>query len=360
MKIVILAGGSGTRLWPWSRENKPKQILSLFGLGGKSLLQDTYNRLRNYFPGRDIYVSTHQKYSALVKSQLSNLRPENMLLESDKKGSAGAIGLAAAYFYSRDKEEIMVTVHSDHWLEDDKKFASVIKTAEKFLKKFPEKTFLAGLKPRYAETGYGYIKARKKFVQLGNSILFEVEKFLEKPNLAKARQFIKAGNYFWNPGWFGWRVDHLLNLFAKHSPENYQVLAKLTEASVWQSPTKRAAVFSKFKEGAIEKVILERDRQQAVLPVRIDWADIGHWRSVKEMAPKDQDGNVVNSNSLLIASRNNIFLSEQGKLIASVGIDNLAMIETKDIIMLVKLSDAQRVKELIKLAKTKKSYAKYL
>lgn len=360
MKIVILAGGSGTRLWPWSRESKPKQTLYLFGLGDKTLLQETYSRLRKHFPARDIYVSTHRKYARLLKAQLPGLSKRNLLLESEKKGSAGAIGLAAAGFYARNPKEIMITVHSDHWLEDGRKLARVLATAEKFLRRYPQKTFLAGLKPQYAETGYGYIKAGKKFVQIGGAALYEAEKFLEKPSLAKAKRFARQKNYFWNPGWFGWRVDHLLELFARHSPENYKILQKLSRLPASVGPKRRDIIFSQFKEGAIEKMILERDRQQAVLPAQMSWTDIGHWRSVAEMAPKDQDGNAANSDCLLLDSRRNLLLSESGKLIAAVGIEDFGMIETKDVILLIKLGSAQRVRELIKLAKTKKSYGKYL
>lgn len=357
MKIIILAGGGGTRLWPWSRENEPKQILPI--LGRDTLLQQTYKRLRLVFLAGDILVVTAKSYAASVTKQLPELPKNNLLLEPVKRDSAGAIGLAAARFITRSPREVIITVHSDHYVSDAKKYARLLKRAGQLAKKNPEQTILMGIKPSYPETGYGYIQLDKKFVQQPSAV-YRVKRFIEKPSVVRAQKLIAQGNCFWNPGLFAWRVDYLWSLYKTYLPNNFLVLEKISQAR----PANLQAVidrqFVKLNPISIDYAILEKTKKMLVLPTDLGWADVGHWRSVQEMSARDKNGNVVNSESLLIESENNLMLSKNKKFVAALGVKDLVVVETNDAILIINKNRTQDVKKIVAHLRSKKDWKKYL
>ncbi len=347
MKIVILAGGGGTRLWPWSREHQPKQLQSI--LGSRTLLQRTFDRATKLVTPKDIFIATGAAYAASIRKQLPRIPKENILAEPVRRDSAGAIGLAAAVVASIDPQEVLVSIHADAWIDNDTRFAAHIKKCVQQVKHHPDHTFLTGVVPTYPETGYGYIQLGTNIVQRKSYSVHVVKKFIEKPSLKRAQSYIKNGNYLWNPGWFVWRVDTLLQLYKKYLPKEYRVLEKIQQAP----KSKRAQVikkeFPKLKPHTIDHAILEKTKKILVLPTNIGWSDIGHWRSVQEMSKKDHDGNVVDSSSVLLDSENNLFVSNSGKYITSIGIKNVVMVETDEVILLVHKDRAQDVKMLVSL-----------
>lgn len=353
MKIVILAGGGGTRLWPLSREESPKQVLPI--LGKNTLLQQAYQRLRWVFSPGDILVVTGKKYQETIRKQLPSLPKVNLLLEPERRNSAGAIGLAAYWLGRRNSKEVIVSIHSDHWVSDDKAFAQIIKKLGRLAASHPEETIIVGAKPTYPETGYGYIQVDKKIVQPAR-----VKCFKEKPDLKTAQRFIASGNYLWNVGWFAWRVDHLIKLFEKHLPANAAVLSKISQAKLsrWQQVLDKE--FPKLKAANIDNSIIEKTARRLVVPINIGWTDIGHWRSVYEMSSKDKNNNVVLGESLLLDSRDNLFWVGKKKAIASLGVNNLILIETPDMILVADKSQAQNVKQLVAELKNSRSLKKYL
>ncbi|OJI06196.1 hypothetical protein BK004_05010 [bacterium CG10_46_32] len=345
MKVVILAGGTGTRLWPLSRERYPKQLQSI--LGNETLLQRTYQRLRGVVQASDIFVVTGVNQAALVRAQLPELSKGTVLVEPIRRDSAGAIGFAAARVYAHYPNEILLSVHADAWIGNNKKFASLLRAAEKTLKQFPDHTLLYGVAPTYPETGYGYIQLNKKVVQQKLHPVYSVKRFIEKPSLSRATRFVSDPAYVWNPGWFAWRVDALLGLYKKYLPDHYAPLMRIAEAS----PSSLAAVikkeFPKLPSVSIDTGILERTQKRIVIPTDIEWADIGHWRSVALMSKKDTHGNVVAGESVLLDSEDNFFLSSSGKLIAALGVSGMVMVETKDVILLVDKKRSQEVKSIV-------------
>lgn len=352
MKVVILAGGTGTRLWPASRARRPKQILSILGKG--TLLQQTYRRLLLGFPPVDILVVAGREYGREIKRQLPSLPDPNILLEGVRRDSAGAIGLAAAYCYRANPKEILISVHADHWVSDDKKYVAALKAAGRLAEQHHESTVVVGVKPTYPETGLGYIQVDKKFVH-GPA---PAKKFIEKPPLARARQFIKSGGYLWNVGWFAWRVDHLWSLYKKFLPKNFIVLARIAAARDFSAAVKRE--FAKLDSISIDYGIIEKTRNITALAATVGWSDIGHWRSVQEMSSQDSDGNAVAGESLLLDSRDNLFMAAKNKFVAAIGVSNLLFVETDDVVLLAHKDRAQDVKQLVAELKKKPSFSKYL
>lgn len=352
MKVVILAGGGGTRLWPISRQDKPKQILSL--LGGETLLRQTYNRLRLGWRAADILVATGQQYASDIERQLPDLPRPNILLEPVRRDSAGAIGLAAACLYGRHPKEILVSVHADHWVSDGRKYAATLKAAGRLVAAHSEFMVAVGVRPTYPETGLGYIALDKKVVR-GARV---AQRFVEKPNLARARNFVRSGRYLWNVGWFAWRVDHLWSLYKRHLPKNWAVLERIAAARDFPRAVKRE--FAKLDAISIDYGIIEKTTNILALPSDIGWSDIGHWRSVQEMSAKDSDGNAVVGQSLLLDSRNNLFVPAAKKFVAAIGVSNLIFVETDDVILLAHKDRAQAVKQLVAELKKKKDLRKYL
>lgn len=354
MKIAILAGGTGSRLWPWSRLAAPKQILSLFG--GATLLQHTYRRLRRGFAAHDILVVAGTDYAGAIKKQLPALPKNNLLIEPVRRDSAGAIALAAAHVYRQNPRESLVTVHSDHWLEKDLDYVRALKRLGNLAQSHSQ-TILAGAKPTYPETGYGYIKVDKKIVQ---SKIYRISKFIEKPPLRRARQLFNRADIFWNVGWFGWRVDRLLALLEKHLPRHADLVKTLNAGrpADWQKIINRE--FSKLPSVAIDYGLIEKTKELLLWPYNSGWTDIGHWRSVYEMSKKDKDKNVVAADSLLLDSRHNIFISQSKKFIAALGVDNLIMVETADAILLLNKERAAEVKNIIAKLKSNARYQRLL
>jgi len=358
MKVVILAGGGGTRLWPLSRQSTPKQVLSILGKG--SLLQQTYARLRIGFDKKDILISTGQEYERQVREHISGLPRNNIIVEPCARDSAGAIGLAASLVARDNPNEVLISVASDHWVDDGKKFVNLLKSAAQTARNNPDYTVLTGIKPLYPETGYGYIELDKKIVQEKEHSVYRVKRFIEKPKLLRARRFLEAKNFLWNPSWFAWRVDHLLSLFKEFLPKSYSVFSEITSASKKDLDRKIEKMFPRVESVAIDYGILEKAKKLLVLKTDIAWSDIGHWRSVAEMSQKDESGNVVNSRSILLDCKNNLISSQSKKLIAAIGVEDVVVIETNDAILVASKERAHEVKQIVEIIKGDAALKKYL
>ncbi|OGS12786.1 MAG: mannose-1-phosphate guanylyltransferase/mannose-6-phosphate isomerase [Elusimicrobia bacterium RIFOXYA2_FULL_58_8] len=345
MKAIILAGGSGTRLWPVSRYGLPKQFIKLNG--GKSLLCQTVERLAVVVPLRDIFVITNEDYQFHVQEDLRSVSTaieNNVILEPVGRNTAPAIALAMKYCLEKlrcSKDEVVFICPSDHIIQPVEKFARYARQAAGAARAGGIITF--GIKPDKPETGYGYIKKGGKAP--ANAGVFKVEKFAEKPDLKTAVKYLKDGSYYWNSGMFAFTIGTMQAEFKAHAPEISRKmnvpLARMTRD------------FINMPSISIDYAVMEKSRKAAVLPIDILWSDVGSWDSLPEVIKPDADGNVKVGDVLALDTKRTIVMGEN-RLIAAIGLKDLIIVDTSDALLIARRGQAQRVKEVVDLLKERK------
>lgn len=336
MKSIILAGGSGSRLWPLSRDMYPKQLLSLDN--ENSLLQQTFLRLRKFSSAENIATVTNIKHFQDIKLQLNSIDSNNLVIaEPLGKNTAPAIACTLEYFMQKNNndDDIVLIVPSDHLINNTVAFAETVRKGEKLAQAGYIVTF--GIKPTYPETGYGYIKTAQCF-ETG----FEVEKFVEKPDLVTAQEYLNSGNFYWNAGIFMAKISTLLDEFAKYEPEIFATLKNLD----FSNSTKiNYSIYEAMPSISIDYAIMEKSDKIALIELESDWNDLGSWQSLYEIKPKDENGNVL-TGKVVVNDVKNSFIYSQKELVAVSGLEDVVIVETEDAIMACKMSDSQSVKKL--------------
>jgi mannose-1-phosphate guanylyltransferase/mannose-6-phosphate isomerase len=344
MKSIILAGGSGTRLWPLSRKAYPKQFLKLNG--DKSLLSQTMERLLEVSTKNDIIVMTNEDYKFHVQSDMNSLYHEgssavddNIILEPMGRNTAPAIALGIVYCQDklgcRDNEVIFISP-SDHVIKPAETFGEYVKGAERIANDGHIVTF--GIKPVRAETGYGYIKCRDLENRKGKSIYFDIEQFTEKPDQEMASRYIQEGNYYWNSGMFAFRIDSMLEEFERYAPD----ISKLIKTG-YDTMVSR---FDELPDISIDYAIMERSDKVVMIPLELFWNDIGSWDSISDISDKDGEGNVTRGDVITEDTRNSLILGSK-RLIATIGMEDCLVVETDDAVLIAKKGEAQKVKDLV-------------
>ncbi len=357
---VIMAGGSGTRLWPLSRRDRPKQLLPV--LGGKSLLQLSYERLRGVLPAERIYVCTNAAHAEGVRENLPELPKENILGEPEGRDTANAIGFSAAVLKSRDPEAVMAVVTADHVIEPIDRFQQSLRTAFEVVQQRPEALVTFGIVPTHGHTGLGYIHRGEAMGLPGLSGAFKVLAFREKPDKPTADRYVESGRYYWNSGMFVWRCDTVLGELAAHLPESHAGLAKI--AAAWNTPQRQAVLseqYPKLPKISIDYAVMEPASQGkgkasvVVVEMPVQWLDVGSWPSLAETLPMDANDNAEQCPaSMLIDSDDNIVISEvPGHLLALVGVSDMIVVHTPDATLVCPKSEAERIKELVARVKEK-------
>jgi len=341
MKIIILAGGAGKRLWPISRTKNPKQLQPFFA--EKTLLRTTVSRMLKGFKKEDIYISTGRVSQALIKKDLGKILPNNhYFIEPLKRDTAGAIGLAAYLIAKENPDAIIATVNSDHYIKNIPEYLRVMKVAEKAVAKHPDHLLLVGIKPTYPETGYGYIKLNRVLEKQGRDEIFSVSAFKEKPDLKTAQKYLKSKSYLWNPAFFVFKASTMIKLFEKHLPHEHKILS-----SIQKDPKKLNALFPELAKISIDYGIIEKAEKMLCLPAKFDWADVGHFRTVKEIFSFSEKENLVRGNYLTLDGTGNLIYGPKDKLITTIGVNNTIVVDTGDVILVCDLSRAQDVKKLV-------------
>ena len=340
---VILAGGSGTRFWPLSRELSPKQILTLFG--PDSLLKNTMDRLESFIPIDRIFIVTSSTQAEILKPHLPNLPEENIIIEPIPRNTAPCIGLAAFHIQGIDPNGTMVVLPSDHKISDVEAFIDVLKAGVEFVEK-ENSLVTIGIPPSRPETGYGYIQFND-FKEDEDIKIHNVKTFAEKPNKPTAERFVQAGDFYWNSGIFIWKAKTILKEMDEHLPEPYEQLRRINQAFGCKDYQEYLANhYNRIKPISIDYGIMEVTNS-TVYMLRGDfgWSDVGSWDELYRIRNKDSDGNVSEGDTVLIDSSNNMVHSPD-KLTAIVGLDNILIVNTGDATLICPLDRAQDVKAI--------------
>lgn len=325
---LIMAGGKGTRFWPLSTEEKPKQFLNL--VGDKTMIQMTVDRILPIIPFERIFVCTGEKYLDLVKEQLPNLPEKNIILETEGRNTAPCIALSALVIKRYFKDSTMVVLPSDHLIKNENEFRNIIDKGYKFLEDNRDGILTLGMRPDRPETGYGYINYDEE-VASGIKV---VNRFVEKPSLELAEEYLKEGTYLWNGGMFLWKTDHILNEIKRYAPLTYEALHNLGNVNEEEIQDYIDKNYSKTDSISIDYAVLEKSEKIFVIPSEIGWDDIGTWKSVERYKQKDKENNIINDNAHVINSTSNMIVNNNKKIVM-IGIDNTMAIETEDTIFIV-------------------------
>ena len=337
---IILAGGSGSRLWPLSRELCPKQLLKLDG--ENSLLQSTFKRLCRFIDTENIISITNIKHANDVKFQLSKVCGNSVVLsEPIAKNTAPAIAASIEYFKQmKDENEVVIIVPSDHLIKDLEKFENTVKTGLKAAEEGKIVTF--GIQPTYPETGYGYIKTKSE-----NDGIFDVDCFVEKPDLKTAQKYLLEGNYFWNSGIFMAKVSTLLKEFAHYQKEIFENLSKLNYK---ESITIKYGVFEDMPSISFDYAIMEKSNKIVLCKLQSDWSDLGSWQSLYDVTEKDSNGNVLEGNAIVEDVKNSFIYTDK-KIVAAIGLENVILVNTEDAVLACKADYSQQVKNVFEKLK---------
>lgn len=353
---VIMAGGTGKRLWPLSRQKRPKQVLKL--LDGQTLLGQCFERLCPIFDLRNIIVLTNAGYADIVRENLPDLPTGNVIAEPTVRDTAGAIGLAATILAKFDPAATMAVVTADQVLEPAEVLQNALKDAVRFVDQNPEALVTFGIQPTCPSTQLGYIKCTDpKACPKCRNTIYKVEAFKEKPDEATARKYIESKQYFWNSGMFVWKARTILKNLMKFAPEMEEPLRRI--AAAWDSPSQEAALgewFAKLPKISIDYAVMEK--AEAVHAIRLDcrWLDMGSFAALADVIESDAGNNVVVAgHSELLDCKDSIFITEdKGHLLAAIGLRNLVVAHTPDATLVCDAGQTERLKELLALIEAHK------
>lgn len=339
---VILAGGSGTRLWPLSRRSAPKQVRAL--LDEETLLQKTYRRVRRAFPPERVFVSTLAEHVGEVHRQLPELPQENDVVEPIGRDTAAAIGYAALRLHERDPESVFVTINTDAYVADAEAYLSAIEVAFEAAESDTRGAALVGLTPRYPETGYGYIEMGQQGDTAAGQQSYHVIRFVEKPDAVTAAQYVASGQYLWNPALFVFRASRLLAYYAEHLPSHAAALMSLRGTTDPHAVTRAFLAMPKI---SIDYGLMEKLTGLRVIPASFAWADVGSWRAVHEILARDPNADVVRGMHVGVEGNGNLVVAPPGKLVATYGLENCVVIDTPDALLICPRDRAQEVKKIV-------------
>ncbi len=349
-----MAGGTGTRLWPLSRINKPKQFQKL--VSDQTMLQDTLARL-DFLKPQDIYVSTNAEYENIVREQTKGKIPHtNIILEPALRDTAPSIGLAATYLAKKYPKEVMAIIYADHLIQKKDEFIKKLKVAEKLAK--DENTLnIIEVKAKFPNVNLGYVKIGKMLKEMNGVEVFSFEKFTEKPDLKTAIAFLNSYKYLWNTGLYVWRVETILNKFKKHLPKTYANLQKIQKSiGTKNEKTVIQKLYPLCDKISIDYGVMEKidPKEVRIIPAELGWSDVGTWDSIFSELVHRNDDNLIKAKHVGIDTRGSLIYGTKDKLIATIGVKDLVIVETADAVLICDKRRSHDVKKLVeKLQKSR-------
>jgi mannose-1-phosphate guanylyltransferase len=339
MKIVILAGGAGSRLWPMSTQECPKQFQAL--VSTKTLLQETYDRVA-WAGAENIYISTNSEYAELVKEQLPQVPSDNLILEPCLRDTAPCLGLAAAFIAKTDPEAVMSVVYADHLVQDPEEFQKKLAVAEILVKE--ENSFaIIEVFAKTPNTGLGYVKIGPKLKEIKGVAIHPLEAFKEKPNLETAKKFLADGNYLWNTGFYVWKVSTLLKAFEDHLPKTHAQLKAI------QAGVSIETLYPLCEKISIDYGIMEKidPSQVKIIPAELGWSDIGTWASIQEELAKNTQDNVTKGKVTVLDGTGNLVYNQTLSPLAVMGIHDSIVVQTAQGTLICPKKDSSKIKDLL-------------
>ncbi len=355
MFAVIMAGGSGTRFWPLSREKMPKQLLKI---GGEdTLIQQTVDRVLPIIPREQVFIVTGQGIADEIATQLTarfgGTWDRNFILEPAAKNTAPALALSALHLNRIDPEGIMVVLAADHAIRNAGAFRTCLAVAARTAERGHLVTL--GITPNRPETGYGYIKAGSRLENGDLAGAYRVERFVEKPDLGTAQQYLKSGQYYWNSGMFVWKVSSFLGEIERHLPALHQGLTEIGKSiGTGNEADVVGQVFARLEPVSVDYGVMERTDRAAVVPADIGWSDVGSWTALEEVTDKNGSGNILAGNVIDIGSADSIIYADQ-RLVATIGLRDTIVVDTPDATLVCSKERAQDVKKVVDELKKRKA-----
>jgi len=357
LHAMIMAGGGGTRFWPRSRQRRPKQFLTL--AGDRSLLQQAYDRLEGLAPGRT-WVITSEAHVAETANQLPELSSDHIVGEPCGRDTAPCIGLGAALIAREDADAVMMVTPADHVIEPMREFTRAAQVAEQMARESPQSLITFGIPPTYASTGYGYIHRGEQVGQRQGVSVYRVRQFREKPKEPEARSYVETGEYFWNSGIFVWKTATVLKALEEHKPALHAAVRRIADA--WSTPHRDEVLHREYpglEKISIDYAVLEKVAERLVVQAPYRWDDVGSWLALERMHPQDADGNTVLAAHAGLKTKDCVIVAEPGKLVTTIGVENLLIVQDGDAILVADRRDEGTVKQLVDLLK-QKGLGKYL
>lgn len=343
--VVIMAGGVGSRFWPMSTTERPKQFIDVLGVG-RSLLQLTFDRFKDICPAENVWVLTNKSYEGLVREQLPEIPSANILLEPCRRNTAPCIAYVSWRIKASDPKANVVVTPSDHIVTDPEEFRRVIKSCMRFTAE-TDAIVTLGMTPTRAETGYGYIQADLSSSSPRNKEIYRIDSFREKPDLQTATEYVKQSNYYWNAGIFVWSVKTIVNAFRVYSPSISKIFEKLLP--FYGTPQEQQMIDEQYAECeniSVDYAIMEKAEEIFVHPANFGWSDLGSWGALLEQTKRDLYGNSLIGNNINVYDTHNCIIhTTQEKKVVVQGLDDFVIAEKDDTLLICKLSEEQRIRQ---------------
>lgn len=349
--VAIMAGGIGSRFWPMSRTNHPKQFLDILGTG-KTLIRETFERYGKIVPPENIYIVTSQEYVDKVQQELPELPAGNILAEPSRKNTAPCIAYIAFKLQQKNPDALMMVAPADHLIQDEAGFADTASRAFSFVDTVNALVTI-GIKPSHPNTGYGYIQHEAQEAAPG---VYQVKTFTEKPNLELAKTFLASGDFLWNAGIFTWKIKTIITAFEQHLPEMFEVFA--AEKDAFNTPAEKAAIeriYPQCTNISIDFGIMEKAENVYVIPASFAWSDLGTWNSAWENMEKDYFQNAVaGENTMIVDAKSCVVNVPNDKLVVLQGLEDYIIVDTKDALLICQKSKEQEIKDYVAEVKRNK------